>query len=821
MSLALQLEPIELKETTVNQLNDQANELKQAVYSSTQEDNVITSINDVTTDTNDGIKEKPNESLVVNDSVQTEQNIPSVNKVIEASKEIPSINKSNPFKSTGSNSDELSLLINALEVQKQKTVKTTKVANTNILDKLSKIIGENEDVSKVITSEQALNTSTSFNESFNNQFIDSNINLKLIDDIGSYLKFLRESAQKYLDDADSTNSVVDGHLSIEGISEIVSDITSSAKNTSSSKTSEITSSVISKLPSFGANGEIIPASNDNSPVSTPSVTPIEEVPFNVSDDSDLSPKTNESNLLTSKDENLNSGNSSISNELDNKNALLSDFEKITNDFISSNNEAVNTSLNENSEFTLEPLQEQLSGAERLRQAQEAALEQIKQNEELDAKLKAESITLNKNSVLEDENQDIEQNDPSVLDEESASFEDDNRVDTILDSNKSPLLDSLTQHQVTDNTSQQAKANEDSQSKVVSTNKITLYYQKGFFESSISPKSYPFNLDMKNIEQAYEQALSQKTKSNSTVTVRQPLKDEISKELSCALENALLGKFGNYQNEAQTIRGVGNRSLNDSISSTLNDNQSTQDLSSNKTDPEFISPATNGTDLTNENQSDLVDETDDSDDVIDTQVVSGSDFNYVEQSNNENSSVLIDGNPKVLRESTLKLLEEDLQFENKRLGRKLEAKDFYPKVAKTDLWFQTILKSGYNDGPVFSALCYSNRIINNGNEYDWTLEISNAFELLVKAPDFHHNLRTRFSFVMNHPIELKLISVSGTPNNSPESLAMYWYLKAIEDARTNIANNKNLAILLKHLGEDIRTMKLSLYTQLALPNQTDK
>ena len=53
----------------------------------------------------------------------------------------------------------------------------------------------------------------------------------------------------------------------------------------------------------------------------------------------------------------------------------------------------------------------------------------------------------------------------------------------------------------------------------------------------------------------------------------------------------------------------------------------------------------------------------------------------------------DGDPKELKAATIKLLQEDQQFENRRLGRKLTSKDFYNQVEALDDWFKTIHKAG--------------------------------------------------------------------------------------------------------------------------------
>ncbi len=208
---------------------------------------------------------------------------------------------------------------------------------------------------------------------------------------------------------------------------------------------------------------------------------------------------------------------------------------------------------------------------------------------------------------------------------------------------------------------------------------------------------------------------------------------------------------------------------------------------------------------------IVDESYDDDEYSQGARVTGSDLKFDNIATDENSSNT-DGNPKKFRESTLKLIEEDQQFENKRLGRQLQSSDFYDRVYKNDLWYQDIVKAGYNDGPVYSALCYTNRLISPDNPYAWVLQISADFQLLFISPEFHHNLRTKFSIEQGHPVELKIEKVQGIPSGCPEDLARKFYVKEIEDTRNNMAKDKNISLLLENLGEDIRTLNLSLYKQ---------
>ncbi|MGN0916267.1 MAG: hypothetical protein ACI4NE_07955 [Succinivibrio sp.] len=182
--------------------------------------------------------------------------------------------------------------------------------------------------------------------------------------------------------------------------------------------------------------------------------------------------------------------------------------------------------------------------------------------------------------------------------------------------------------------------------------------------------------------------------------------------------------------------------------------------------------------------------------------------------------ITDGNPLGLKEETIKLLESESQFENRRLGRQLKIEDFYDAVAAEDPWLQTIRKANYKGGPVYSALCYSNRIVNPDDKDDWTLEVSSDYDLLTSSPEFHHNIVTKFSFANgSKPVKITLKSVKGRPSGCPHDLAAKCYLRQIDIIRKRMMENQALSAFIEHLGDDVRTVAISIYTQDGLtPNE---
>lgn len=215
------------------------------------------------------------------------------------------------------------------------------------------------------------------------------------------------------------------------------------------------------------------------------------------------------------------------------------------------------------------------------------------------------------------------------------------------------------------------------------------------------------------------------------------------------------------------------------------------------------------------ENEIADEEADLDEIEQSQFVKGSQLDFDSRENetdNVPATGLEDGNPNKLNEKTRELIEEEQQFENRRLGRKLEPRDYYYRVKESDAWYQTIINAGYTSGPVFSSLCYSNRIISPDNPNQWTLEMSTDFEMLMQAPDFHHNLVTKFSIWNGSPVEIRLIPVTGLPRSCPEDLARGFYLRSFDEAKRELAANKSIRTLLEHLDEDIRTININLYTQ---------
>lgn len=545
-----------------------------------------------------------------------------------------------------------------------------------------------------------------------------------------------------------------------------------------------------------------------------------------------------------------------------------DFTKVVQELSSDNSKEKKNDIKIENNEILTPLVVELTPDELLRKAQEEALAQLQSNQTLNQKLKEEAAALNKNvdasNLPKDDNKTFIENDkanlnaqlPDAVSESSVSAPNETTPVT------SPLntSDGVTTTEATNGIS------ESTDNGLVTKAKDTLVSTDTVKEISIaeppvisSDKVTKSNTEKNNTD--YMSSDTDLSKVQEFISLTKAVALELQKgsytdsvpvikahtysqSLNLAITETLNGQLGSNHNAVEVnSKGVSSNEktpdndtkVSESTStktqvlvqtktvsvpqekiSTAQDTQISENngvSSSSAVPPEFfdeIPVDAYESDIDPVDNS-IVDESYDNDEFSEGARVKGSDLKFDNIGANENSTNA-DGNPAKFRESTLKLIEEDQQFENKRLGRRLESCDFYDRVYKNDAWYQDIVKAGYNDGPVYSALCYTNRVISPDDPYSWVLQISSDFQLLFISPEFHHNLRTKFSIEQEHPVELKIEKEQGMPRGCPEDLARHFYVKEIEDTRQKMAKDKNVSLLLEHLGEDIRTLNLSLYKQ---------
>lgn len=543
-----------------------------------------------------------------------------------------------------------------------------------------------------------------------------------------------------------------------------------------------------------------------------------------------------------------------------------DFTKVVQELSSDKSkENVNDTKIDNNEI-LTPQVVELTPDELLRKAQEEALAQLQSNQSLNQKLKEEAAALNKNvdasNLPKDDNKAFIEDDKANLNAElpdavcegsvsapiettpvvsplntSTGIATTNETSTvatngIAESTDKELVSTANDTLVSTDT---VKANSIADPPVISSDKVT--------NSNTDDMSLDTDLSKVHEFMSLTKAVAlELQKCSYTDSVPVIKAHTYSQSLNLAITETLNGQLGSNHNAVEGNSKVVSSKENSSINETkVIENTSTMPqffVQPQSVPQEKISTAQN-TQISENNggssssevsseffdeipvdayESDIdpvdnsiVDESYDNDELSEGARVKGSDLKFDNIGANENSTNA-DGNPAKFRESTLKLIEEDQQFENKRLGRRLESCDFYDRVYKNDAWYQDIVKAGYNDGPVYSALCYTNRVISPDDPYSWVLQISSDFQLLFISPEFHHNLRTKFSIEQEHPVELKIEKVQGIPSGCPEDLARHFYVKEIEDTRQKMAKDKSVSLLLEHLGEDIRTLNLSLYKQ---------
>ena len=546
-----------------------------------------------------------------------------------------------------------------------------------------------------------------------------------------------------------------------------------------------------------------------------------------------------------------------------------DFTKVVQELSSDNSKDKKNEVKTDNNEILTPQVVELTPDELLRKAQEEALAQLQSNQSLNQKLKEEAAALNKNvdasnlpkddnkSFIEDDKANLNAELPDAVSEGSVSAPIEttpaasnlnastdnaatNATRTAATNGIAESTDKELVIKVNDTFTDTVKVNSIAQSSVIGSAKVT-----NNNTNLTNTDDMRADTDLSKVQEfmSLTKALALELQKGSyTDSVPVIKAHTYSQSLNQAITETLNGQLGSNHNAVEANVEVVSSNENSFIDQTKVSETASTNLQGSVQPQSVIYekiPTAQNTQISENNgvssssevpseyfdeipvdayESDIdtvgnsiVDESYDNDEFSEGARVKGSDLKFNNIGANENSTNA-DGNPAKFRESTLKLIEEDQQFENKRLGRRLESCDFYDRVYKNDAWYQDIVKAGYNDGPVYSALCYTNRVVSPDDPYSWVLQISSDFQLLFISPEFHHNLRTKFSIEQEHPVELKIEKVQGIPRGCPEDLARHFYVKEIEDTRQKMSKDKNVSLLLEHLGEDIRTLNLSLYKQ---------
>ena len=201
-----------------------------------------------------------------------------------------------------------------------------------------------------------------------------------------------------------------------------------------------------------------------------------------------------------------------------------------------------------------------------------------------------------------------------------------------------------------------------------------------------------------------------------------------------------------------------------------------------------------------------------------EVVGGGDFKSSIFNNKEkNNEKIVDGKPTQDKSYEVSLFEGD----NRALGRQMQSSDFYDNVLSFDSWLNDIKAVGFSGGPVYAALSYTSRKIDPVDSSHWILNISSDFTVLAEDPEFLRNITKRFSLLKNRNLRIDYQIIRGIPEGSPEYLAKIEHIKAVQKARDDMSNCREISLLLNHLGEDPQTVNLALYLQLPAPTNLKK
>lgn len=669
---------------------------------------------------------------------------------------------------------------------------------------------------------------------------------------------------------DETPSITDSISKLPSFNENGEIVTSSSIAPDTNNTSEVKTepSVQSVNDSSFENTEV------KSNVNNAETAPANDEPVYIGATGNLNPEAIKATNADSTNvaiENSASDSSLVHVPSNSNKVTADDFTKVVQDLSSDNSKDKKNEVKTDNNEILTPQVVELTPDELLRKAQEEALAQLQSNQSLNQKLKEEAAALNKNvdasNLPKDDNKSFIENDKANLNAELPDAVSGGSVSAPIETTPAASnLDASTDNAATNATRTTAtngiaectdkelvikvndtlvstdtvKVNSIAQSSVIGSAKVTnnntkltntddmrsdtdlskvqefmsltkalaLELQKGSYTDSVPViKAHTYS---QSLNQAITQTLNGQLGSNHNA-VEGNSSGVFSNEDSSINENKAIESASTKPQVLVQHQSVLQDKTSTAHNTQISENNSASSSSEVPSEYFYEIPVDAYESDIDPVDNSIVDESYDNDEFSEGARVKGSDLKFDYIGANENSTNA-DGNPAKFRESTLKLIEEDQQFENKRLGRRLESCDFYDRVYKNDAWYQDIVKAGYNDGPVYSALCYTNRVVSPDDPYFWVLQISSDFQLLFISPEFHHNLRTKFSIEQEHPVELKIEKVQGIPRGCPEDLARHFYVKEIEDTRQKMSKDKNVSLLLEHLGEDIRTLNLSLYKQ---------
>lgn len=668
-----------------------------------------------------------------------------------------------------------------------------------------------------------------------------------------------------------TPSITDSISKLPSFNENGEIVTSSSIAPDTNNTSEVKTepSVQSVNDSSFENTEV------KSNVNNAETAPANDEPVYIGATGNLNPEaikaTNADNTNVAIENSVSDSSSLVHVPSNSNKVTADDFTKVVQELSSDNSKDKKNEVKTDNNEILTPQVVELTPDELLRKAQEEALAQLQSNQSLNQKLKEEAAALNKNvdasnlpkednkSFIEDDKANLNAELPDAVSEGSVSApiettpaasnlnaSTDNAATNatrtaatngIAESTDKELVLKVNDTLVSTDT---VKENSIAQSSVIGSAKVTnnntklintddmradtdlskvqefmsltkalaLELQKGSYTDSVPViKAHTYS---QSLNQAITETLNGQLGSNHNA-VEGNSSGVFSNEFSSINENKVIETASIQPQVLVQHQSVLQDKTSTAQNTQISENNSVSSSSEVPSEYFYEIPVDAYESDIDPVDNSIVDESYDNDEFSEGARVKGSDLKFDYIGANENSTNA-DGNPAKFRESTLKLIEEDQQFENKRLGRRLESCDFYDRVYKNDAWYQDIVKAGYNDGPVYSALCYTNRVVSPDDPYSWVLQISSDFQLLFISPEFHHNLRTKFSIEQEHPVELKIEKVQGIPRGCPEDLARHFYVKEIEDTRQKMSKDKNVSLLLEHLGEDIRTLNLSLYKQ---------
>lgn len=143
-------------------------------------------------------------------------------------------------------------------------------------------------------------------------------------------------------------------------------------------------------------------------------------------------------------------------------------------------------------------------------------------------------------------------------------------------------------------------------------------------------------------------------------------------------------------------------------------------------------------------------------------------------------------------------------------RPLTADSFFPQVVQQDKWYQFLLRAGFENGPLYTALTYSSAHFVPHHPDKLEICCSGEFSVLLQSKATLQALTEGFSKAAGHPVSVSVQFVPEIPQGSPVLKAEELYGLEVQKARQKLAADPMFSQLCRALQENLATVPVQIY-----------